>query len=89
VPVARPGIAFVAIWAIVQVWGNFLVPFLLLRQPESLPASVLMYTFYTESGQADLRLISVFSLLFVAPVIIIYLFINRKFGFRFFGGIKA
>jgi multiple sugar transport system permease protein len=31
----------------------------------------------------------VFSLLFVAPVIIIYLFINRKFGFRFFGGIKA
>lgn len=89
VPVARPGIAFVAIWSIVQVWGNFLVPFILLRQPESLPASVLMYTFYTESGQADLRLISVFSLLFVAPVITVYLVINRKFGFRFFGGIKA
>jgi multiple sugar transport system permease protein len=89
VPVARPGIAFVAIWAIVQVWGNFLVPFLLLRAPESQPASVLMYTFYTESGQADLRLISVFSLLFVAPVIIVYLLVNRKFGFRFFGGIKA
>ncbi|MDN5685913.1 MAG: carbohydrate ABC transporter permease [Brachybacterium sp.] len=89
VPVARPGIAFVAIWSIVQVWGNFLVPFILLRQPDSLPASVLMYTFYTESGQADLRLISVFSLLFVAPVIIVYLVINRKFGFRFFGGIKA
>ena len=24
VPVARPGIAFVAIWSVVQVWGNFL-----------------------------------------------------------------
>lgn len=89
VPIARPGIAFVAIWAIVQVWGNFLVPFLLLRDPESQPAAVLMYTFYTESGQVDLRLVSVFSLLFVAPVIVVYLVVNRKFGFRFFGGIKA
>lgn len=89
VPVARPGIAFVAIWGMVQVWGNFLVPFLLLRDPNTQPAAVLMYTFYTEAGQADLRLISVFSLIFVAPVLVIYLVVNRKFGFRFFGGIKA
>lgn len=89
VPIARPGIAFVTIWGLVQVWGNFLVPFLLLRDPASQPAAVLMYTFYTESGQADLRLISVFSLIFVVPVLVVYLIVNRKFGFRFFGGIKA
>lgn len=89
VPIARPGIAFVTIWGLVQVWGNFLVPFLLLRSPESQPAAVLMYTFYTEAGQADLRLISAFSLIFVVPVLIVYLIVNRKFGFRFFGGIKA
>lgn len=89
VPVARPGIAFVAIWTIVQVWGNFLVPFLLLRDPSSQPAAVMMYTFYTESGQADLRLISAFSLIFALPVILIYFFVNRKFGFRFYGGIKS
>lgn len=89
VPIARPGIAFVAIWSIVQVWGNFLVPYLLLRHPDSQPAAVLMYTFYTESGQADLRLLSAFSLVFALPVIIIYFFVNRKFGFRFYGGIKS
>jgi len=89
VPVARPGIAFVAIWTVVQVWGNFLVPFLLLRDPTSQPAAVMMYTFYTESGQADLRLISAFSLIFALPVILIYFFVNRKFGFRFYGGIKS
>lgn len=89
VPIARPGIAFVTIWGLVQVWGNFLVPFLLLRDPLTQPAAVLMYTFYTEAGQADLRLISAFSLLFVVPVMIVYLIVNRKFGFRFFGGIKA
>lgn len=89
VPIARPGIAFVAIWSIVQVWGNFLVPYLLLRHPDSQPAAVLMYTFYTESGQADLRLLSAFSLVFALPVIIIYFFVNRRFGFRFYGGIKS
>lgn len=89
VPIARPGIAFVAIWTIVQVWSNFLVPFLLLRDPASQPAAVMMYTFYTESGQADLRLISAFSLIFAVPVILIYFFVNRKFGFRFYGGIKS
>lgn len=89
VPVARPGLAFVAIWTVVQVWGNFLVPYILLRNPSSQPAAVLMYTFYTESGQADLRLISAFSLVFALPVLLIYFFVNRKFGFRFYGGIKS
>jgi len=88
-PIARPGLAFIAIWTIVQVWGNFLVPFILLRSPDLQPAAVLMYTFYTESGQADLRLISTFALLFSAPVLIIYFVVNRRYGFRFHGGIKS
>ncbi len=52
-------------------------------------AAVLMYTFYTESGQADLRLISAFSLVFSVPVLLIYFFVNRRYGFRFHGGIKS
>ncbi|SIO03655.1 carbohydrate ABC transporter permease [Agromyces cerinus] len=88
-PIARPGLAFISIWTIVQVWGNFLVPFILLRSPDMQPAAVLMYTFYTESGQADLRLISTFALLFSAPVLIIYFVVNRRYGFRFHGGIKS
>ncbi|WP_232847986.1 carbohydrate ABC transporter permease [Occultella kanbiaonis] len=89
VPTARPGLAFVAVWTVVQVWGNFLVPFLLLRTPESQPAAVLMYTFYTEGGQPDLRLLSAFSLVFSVPVIAMYFLVNRRYGFRFHGGIKS
>lgn len=89
VPIARPGLAFVAVWALVQVWGNFLLPFILLRSPESQPAAVIMYTFYTESGQADLSLISAFSLVFSIPVIALYFLVNRRYGFRFHGGIKS
>ncbi|WP_149203031.1 carbohydrate ABC transporter permease [Actinotalea subterranea] len=89
VPIARPGLAFVSVWVLVQVWGNFLLPFILLRSPESQPAAVIMYTFYTESGQADLSLISAFSLVFSVPVIAIYFLVNRRYGFRFHGGIKS
>jgi multiple sugar transport system permease protein len=88
VPLARPGLATIAVWSIVQVWGNFLVPFILLRSPDKSPASVVMYTFYTEGGQADLGLLSTFSLLFAIPVVLMYLFVSRRYGFRFHGGIK-
>lgn len=89
VPTARPGLAFVAVWTIVQVWGNFLVPFLLLRTPDMQPAAVLIYTFYTEGGQPDLRLLSAFALVFSIPVIAMYFLVNRRYGFRFHGGIKS
>lgn len=87
-PVARPGFAVIAVWAIVNVWGNFLIPFILLRNPGRQPASVVIYNFYTEGGQADLRLLSAFSLLYSIPVVIMYLFVSRRYGFRFYGGIK-
>jgi multiple sugar transport system permease protein len=91
VPLVRPGMAVIAVWSIVNVWGNFLIPFILLRDPDLAPASVVTYGFYTEGGgggQADLRLLSAFSLLYSVPVVVMYLFVQRRYGFRFYGGIK-
>ena len=87
-PLVRPGLATIAVWSVVNVWGNFLVPFILLRDPEKYPAAVVMYTFYTEGGQANLPLISTFSLLYSLPVVAMYLFVSKRYGFRFHGGIK-
>lgn len=88
-PVIRPGLAVISVWVAVNVWGNFLLPFILLRSPTRSPAAVLMYSFYTEGGQANLRLISAFSLLYTIPVLLMYLFVNKRYGFRFFGGLKG
>ena len=87
-PVVRPGLAVIAVWAIVNVWGNFLIPFILMRSPDKSPAAVVVYNFYTEGGQADLRLLSTFSLLYSLPVVAMYLFVSNRYGFRFHGGIK-
>jgi multiple sugar transport system permease protein len=89
VPIARPGLATIAVWSVVQVWGNFLIPFILLRSTDKFPAAVIMFTFYTEGGQPNLALISAFSLLFSIPVVLLYVFVNRRYGFRFYGGTKS
>jgi ABC-type glycerol-3-phosphate transport system permease component len=89
VPVARPGLATIAVWTVVQVWGSFLTPFILLRDPGKQPAAVLVRTFYTEGGSPNLALIATFSLLYSIPVVLMYLFAWSRYGFRFHGGIKS
>jgi ABC-type glycerol-3-phosphate transport system permease component len=88
-PVARPGIATIVVWSFVQAWGNFLMPFLLLRDVETQPGAVLLQTLRDEGGSANLTVIPVFSLLYSLPVIALYLFVSKRYGFRFHGGIKA
>jgi multiple sugar transport system permease protein len=88
VPIARPGLATIAVWTVVQVWGNFLIPFVVYSDTDKRPAAVRMFTFYTESGQPNLLLISAFSLVYAVPVILMYLFVSARYGFRFHGGIK-
>ena len=88
-PIIRPGLAVIFVWAFVSAWGDFLVPFLLMRAPESSPAAVIMYSFYTEGGQASLNTLSAFALLYTLPVLVMFLFVNKRYGFRFYGGIKG
>lgn len=88
-PLIRPGLATVGVWAVVQVWGNFLVPYILLSTPEKQPAAVVMYTFYDSGGQPNFALISTFALVYSLPVVVLYLVVNKRYGFAFQGGIKG
>lgn len=88
VPVVRPGLATIAVWAVVNVWGNFLLPYILLVDVNKQPGAVVLYTFYTEAGQPRFDLIAAFSLVYSLPVVLLYLFVSRRYGFRFHGGIK-
>lgn len=87
-PVVRPGLAVIAVWAMVNIWGDFLTPFILLRSADLYPAAVVIYNFYTEAGDPNLSLVSAFAFLYSIPVVLMYLFVNARYGFRFHGGIK-
>jgi multiple sugar transport system permease protein len=88
-PLVRPGIAVVAVWTFVNAWGNFLIPYVILRNPSLQPAAVQIFSFQTSGGQTVLRAAAAFSLIYVVPVIVLYLVVQRLYGFRFHGGIKG
>jgi len=50
---------------------------------------VLMQTLTDEGGSVNLQVLPVFSLLFSIPVVVLYLLVNSRYGFRFHGGIKS
>jgi multiple sugar transport system permease protein len=87
-PVLRPGILVIAVLAFVNGWSAFLTPLILIRNANMRPASIAFYQFYSEEGSPNIPLISAYAVLYTVPVLLLYLLINARYGFRFFGGIK-
>jgi multiple sugar transport system permease protein len=87
-PVLRPGIMVVAILAFVGAWGAFLTPLILIRNANMRPAAIAFYQFYGEEGNPNIPAIAAYALLYTLPVLLLYLLINWRYGFRFFGGVK-
>jgi multiple sugar transport system permease protein len=90
-PMARPGIAVIALLAFINAWSNFLVPFILFTShgAEKYPLAVAIFRFQDEMGLLDLGKISSYSLAYAIPAIAVYFYISKKYGFGFFGGIKG
>lgn len=91
VPLMRPGIAVVFIFVFMQAWGNFFVPFLLLRSPSKLPAAVTIYQFFGQYGAIDYGMLAAFSVLYSVPAIVLYVIVSRGIGgsFAMAGAVKG
>ena len=68
--------------------ASFLTPFILLRNAEICPRRRDLLPFYSEAGSPRITLVSAYAVLYALPVLVPYLLVNWRFGFRFFGGIK-
>ncbi|MBB5116897.1 sugar ABC transporter permease [Streptomyces eurocidicus] len=90
-PLMGPGVAVVAIYCFVLMWGNFFVPFLLLLSPEQLPAAVTVFTFFGDYGQVAYGQLAAFSILYSTPVVLLYALISRRLGggFTLGGAVKG
>lgn len=85
VPLMRPGVAVVFIYVFMQAWGNFFVPFLLLRSSEKQPAAVTIYQFFGQYGAIDYGMLAAFSILYALPALFLYVLVSRGFGASFAG----
>lgn len=90
-PLARPGIAVIALLAFINAWSNFLIPFILFTSDatDKYPLAVAIFRFQDEMGILKIGTIASYSLAYALPVIAVYFFISRRYGFGFFGGIKG
>ncbi|WP_343250332.1 carbohydrate ABC transporter permease [Diplocloster hominis] len=71
VPLMVPGTFCVAIQAFIGAWGNFMVPFILLKSAGKYPAAVTMYQYI---GMWDISYgeLTAFSILYAVPVLFLY-----------------
>ena len=90
-PLARPGVAVIALLAFINAWSNFLIPFILFTShaTDKYPLSIAIFRFQDEMGLLKIGLIASYSLAYALPVVAVYFWISRKYGFGFFGGIKG
>jgi multiple sugar transport system permease protein len=90
-PLMWPGLAVVALFTFVGLWGNFFVPFALLLDEKNFPASVSVYTFFGQYAEVVYGQLAAFSMLYALPAVLLYLVVSRRLGgaFTFGGGLKG
>lgn len=89
-PLIIPGMSVVAIFTFITAWGNFFVPFVLLLDPVKQPASVGVFTFFGQGGMIAYGQLAAYSILYTAPVVLLYAPVSRTLGgaFSLAGAIK-
>ncbi|MFT3797926.1 carbohydrate ABC transporter permease [Microbacterium sp.] len=90
-PLMRPGLGVVFIFVFTQAWGNFFVPFILLFSSEKMPAAVAIFTFFGNHGAVAYGQLAAFAMLYSAPILVLYLVMQRMTGnsFAMAGGVKG
>lgn len=77
-PLAKPAVAVVVIFAAVQAWGEFLTPLLFLQDESKYPLSVGLQ-FYRQEHDVAYNLLMAASTLIVLPVVALFLAFQRFF----------
>ncbi|MGI8482902.1 MAG: carbohydrate ABC transporter permease [Thermomicrobiales bacterium] len=77
-PLARPAIVTVALFAFIDLWSDFLEPFIYLSSPENLTLQVGLRWFSTQYG-TQFHLLMAGSVLGMAPIIVVFFFAQKQF----------
>jgi len=91
VPLMLPGLTTIFVFNVIEAWGNFFVPYILLLDPEKAPMSVSLYTFFGQHGVIIYGQLAAFAVTYTAPILVLYLLVQRYLqqGFRMAGAVKS
>lgn len=77
-PLCRPAIITVALFAFVEQWSDFFEPFIYLSSPENLTLQVGLRWFTTQYG-TQFHLLMAGSVLAMAPIVVVFFFAQQHF----------
>lgn len=78
IPVAKPGIVSAAILGGVTAWSQFVVPFVLLDDRDLYPVSVGVVDLQSTAGEVTTHLLAAGSIMAVAPVVVLFVLLQRQ-----------
>ena len=75
-PLSLPGVATVLIFTVIQSWGQFLIPFILLSSSRLFPVTLGLYQYQTTES-IHTNLIASASIISIIPAILIFLVLQK------------
>jgi len=90
-PLMVPGIVAIFVFNLIEAWGNFFIPFILLLDPKKFPIAVSLFNFFGHHGEVYYGQLAAFSIMYTVPVIVLYVMVQRVLqqAFRLQGAVKG
>ncbi len=86
-PLSKPIIVVVSIFAINGAWGNFFWPYMILKKESLQPVAVMLYNMQTQLSADKYMVLMMFSI--VPPLVIFFLLSKHIIGGVSIGGVKG
>ncbi len=86
VPLSKPIIMVVAIFTVVAAWGNFMWPFLILKEPNTQPVSVMLFNLQSQLSADQYMTLMMLSI--IPPLVVFFCFSKQIMGGLVIGGVK-
>jgi multiple sugar transport system permease protein len=78
-PLAKPALAVIALFAFMNVWNDFLAPLVYLQRPEQFTLALGLQNYQSQLGGTPWQLLMAASVLVVIPVLLLFFLAQRLF----------
>src|SRR6202789_90045 len=79
IPLARPALTVVALFAFMATWNDFLGPLIYLQRPEQFTLALGLQNFQSQHGGTDWNYMMAASILVILPVLILFFIAQKTF----------
>lgn len=78
-PLSRPALAVVALFAFMGAWNDFMGPLVFLQRPDQYTLALGLQTFQSQHGGTEWHLLMAASVITILPVIVLFFLVQKTF----------